>query len=406
MNATASRSRVAVVGGSIGGCAAAIAAYRAGCEVTVYERSGGNLADRGFGVTLPTSIYQQLVEVGYLETGTPALTMKNRLWTTRVADGDGFREIWRQSPSLVTCNWGLLWKSLRSNVPDSIYREAAAVSSVDPTSGGRAAVRVPGESEEEYDLVIGADGYRSMVREAISPENAPRYSGYVAFRGVTPLAYLEHRRELTDMLWENSFTVMYAHGHMIVYAIPDSGQGRYINWVLYYYPPEHVRIDPHQGAFAPGTVLDDLVVWSRAFAEKKLPVQMNEIIANTPDELLAIQPVVDLTTESSVRMPFMLLGDANAVTRPHTGSGAVKALMDGLGLNQAFTVSSSIRDAAAIYNDERNVGSKELVELGRRIGRDQVENTPDWSIIDAETMSEYVAATWSGQEHYLLSRDD
>lgn len=94
------------------------------------------------------------------------------------------------------------------------------------------------------------------------------------------------------------------------------------------------------------------------------------------------------------------------MTRPHTGSGAVKALMDGLVLNQAFTVSSSIRDAAAIYNDERNVGSKELVELGRRIGRDQVENTPDWSIIDAETMSEYVAATWSGQEHYLLSRDD
>lgn len=42
--------RVAVVGGSIAGCAAALAAHRGGAdEVTVYERAAGGLAERGVG---------------------------------------------------------------------------------------------------------------------------------------------------------------------------------------------------------------------------------------------------------------------------------------------------------------------------------------------------------------------
>lgn len=43
-------SRVAVVGGSIAGCAAAIALSRVGCDVTVCGRTHADLADRGFGL--------------------------------------------------------------------------------------------------------------------------------------------------------------------------------------------------------------------------------------------------------------------------------------------------------------------------------------------------------------------
>ncbi len=53
--------KVAVVGGSIAGCAAAIALQRIGCEVTVYERSTGQLVDRGEGLGIPLSLLQTLV---------------------------------------------------------------------------------------------------------------------------------------------------------------------------------------------------------------------------------------------------------------------------------------------------------------------------------------------------------
>ncbi|MEW2455904.1 FAD-dependent oxidoreductase [Streptomyces albus] len=55
-------SHVAVVGGSIAGCAAAVALARAGREVTVFERSRGGLRDRGAGITLPASLRDELLD--------------------------------------------------------------------------------------------------------------------------------------------------------------------------------------------------------------------------------------------------------------------------------------------------------------------------------------------------------
>jgi 2-polyprenyl-6-methoxyphenol hydroxylase-like FAD-dependent oxidoreductase len=49
--------RGAVVGGSIAGCAAAIACGHAGLPVDVYERSGSEPAERGFGITMPMALH-------------------------------------------------------------------------------------------------------------------------------------------------------------------------------------------------------------------------------------------------------------------------------------------------------------------------------------------------------------
>jgi 2-polyprenyl-6-methoxyphenol hydroxylase-like FAD-dependent oxidoreductase len=48
--APSSGLRVAIAGGAIAGCAAAIELSRLGCEVSVFERSLGQLEDRGAGI--------------------------------------------------------------------------------------------------------------------------------------------------------------------------------------------------------------------------------------------------------------------------------------------------------------------------------------------------------------------
>jgi 2-polyprenyl-6-methoxyphenol hydroxylase-like FAD-dependent oxidoreductase len=58
---------VGIVGGSLAGCAAAIALGRAGCEVSVYERSRGALEDRGAGIGMPLALLRTLVERDYVD---------------------------------------------------------------------------------------------------------------------------------------------------------------------------------------------------------------------------------------------------------------------------------------------------------------------------------------------------
>ena len=62
--------RIGIVGGSIAGCAAALAARRAGFEATVFERSA-DLRDRGLGVAMPVTTYEDLTAAGYLDPGLP-----------------------------------------------------------------------------------------------------------------------------------------------------------------------------------------------------------------------------------------------------------------------------------------------------------------------------------------------
>ena len=49
-------SSVGIIGGSIAGCASAIALSRLGCAVTVLERSSSGLKDRGSGIAVPVPL--------------------------------------------------------------------------------------------------------------------------------------------------------------------------------------------------------------------------------------------------------------------------------------------------------------------------------------------------------------
>ncbi|HZE37691.1 MAG TPA: FAD-dependent oxidoreductase [Stackebrandtia sp.] len=396
-------ARIAIIGGSIAGCAAATAARRAGHDVTVYERSQGELSERGFGIAIPGDLYEELLARAYIDTSMARRTASSgRLWLTRSPIDGGQLDLWRQPFDVVACNWGLLWASLREHVPDETYHSGQTVTAVRRFAEGTR-LRLNDGRERDFDLVIGADGYRSVIRAELAPQAKPRYAGYILLRGTVPVDDVPDCAEAVDQLADTAVTIGFTGGHAVIYVIPGR-DGVKVNWGVYACPPEAAKVGLST-SYAPDADLSALMPWMSDVIENQFPSAWARLIRRTPEAARAIQPVFDLAVPVTARMPYLLAGDANTITRPHTGSGATKALRDVLFLEDALRDSPSWQDALARYDEDRNAAGNSLVELGRRLGKDQVEATPDWASMNPEKMREWTQSTMAGQNLYLYQEN-
>jgi len=101
---------VAVVGGSIAGCAAAGALQRAGAaEVTVFERAGGRLRDRGAGISLHSDRFDELEAAGYISARTAHVPLTHRVWRVRDGAAPHGRALATHPFPFRAYTWGALW---------------------------------------------------------------------------------------------------------------------------------------------------------------------------------------------------------------------------------------------------------------------------------------------------------
>lgn len=186
--------RIAIVGGGIGGMAAAAFLHRAGIEATVHEQAG-ELTEVGAGLVLAPNAVRLLRALDIAE---PALRRAVPLewgWEfRRWQDGDvlsaerldGVCER-LYGERTYTVHRAHLLDSLRSVVPEGAVRLGARCTAVEPRGDGARLTFADG-SRADADLVIGADGMHSLVRATITEPAAPRFSGLCAFRTVVPAA--------------------------------------------------------------------------------------------------------------------------------------------------------------------------------------------------------------------------
>jgi len=384
--------RVAVVGGSIGGCAGAVAAARSDAdEVVVFERTTGRLQDRGVGLALQNDRYVELEAAGYLDADIPWIQLTRRSWAVREGSSPGGREIGVQMLPFRSYNWGSLWEELRRRVPERVdYRTGARVAEVKQEADG-AVVRMADGTEERFDLVIGADGYRSVVRAAMYPQAIAEYGGFVAWRGTLPAERLPGPSEVFRE--QDAATVGFRGGHMLTYRIPGpGGVGTTVNWVFYATPPDTAGArfaDPR--TVQPQAMADDLRSCHQELVADHLPPFWQEVVHRTRPQDIFVQPMYDMVAPGYALGRLVLLGDAAAIARPNTGSGAIKALQDAAALENALRAGDTWTSALETYGAERVSVGQATVDLGRRLGRAQVTHTPDWATMDQQALEQWWA---------------
>lgn len=383
---------VAVVGGSIAGCAIATAVARAGAdEVVVLERTRGRLQDRGVGLCIHDERGAELGASGALPAGIAAHPLERRRWVVRDDDhGPGGRVIWEQPFPFHSYHWGLLWQGLREAVPDSVrYRQGETVTGVGPAGSTGAEVRLAGGRAERYDLVVGADGYRSVVRAALCPDSRPQYAGYVCWRGNFDAALLDGSGGAADPVPSAVTTVCFAGGSCVIYRIPGP-DGPRVNWVLYAAPPQDGRLrldDPT--SFPPGGLTPELALHLAALLDREFPPYWGRALALTGPADTFVQPIYDVETPRAAAGRLLLAGDAASVVRPHNTSGAAKALQDATALADGWRAATAFEELLRGYQETRGAAGRDLVALARRLGRAQVERTPAWARMNGAEMAHW-----------------
>ena len=184
-------TRVAIIGGGIGGLTAARALRRRGIEVAIYE-AAPELREIGAGVALGPNAMKVLRSLD-LEDDVRAVAGRWEWAVTR--HGKTGRVISKtsreQQASLfgsagATVHRADLLDVLADSLSSDIVTLGARCAGVE-SDDGVAVARFQDGSEVEADLVIGADGIHSAVRASLFGPDAPRFTGKICYRSVVPV---------------------------------------------------------------------------------------------------------------------------------------------------------------------------------------------------------------------------
>ena len=364
--------RVVIVGGSMGGLLAGNLLHRAGCDVTVHERIGTELAERGAGIATHPGLHAALESMGLSIHEAFGNGLENR-----IALGTDGSILARHHLPQIMATWGHLYRLLRGGFPEERYVAGSNFTRSEPHGDGVLAHFEDGTSIEA-DLLIGADGVRSTVRPQLWPDAVPQYAGYVAWRGIVDEDRLspEHR----DVLLSHFIVCLPPGEHVVGYPVAgadgDMSPGkRRFNVVWYRLTTaetlRQMQTDAaghyHEAGIAPDLIQRSWIDAIHRAAAERLPPALAEPI--TIAHGLFFQTIVDLEVPQMVRGRVAMLGDAAYSARPHTGMGVVKATGDAVCLTEAIAASGGdLTRALSVYDEERTRYGRSLVRFGRQLG--------------------------------------
>ena len=306
--------RIAVIGAGIGGLTLAIALRQYGISVDIYEQTE-ELREVGAAVALSANATRFFERFGLLE---KFASCSFEVSALIYRDGRSGRLIgkhqmvpdYRQrfGAPFVGIHRADLQAVLSSAV--GLDRIALRKRLVDiHNTGTRAGLRFDDGSTAEADLVVGADGARSVVRRWMLGYDDAMYSGCSGFRGVVPMDMLQSLPDPSALqFWVGP------GGHLLHYPMGKN----HINFLLV---ERHPTPWPRREWTMPATEGEQL----RHFAQWH-PAVVEMITANPVSDRWGLfhRPPLGRWTKGRVT----LLGDAAHAMAPHHGQGANQSIED------------------------------------------------------------------------------
>jgi 2-polyprenyl-6-methoxyphenol hydroxylase-like FAD-dependent oxidoreductase len=366
-----SKPRALVIGGSLGGLLAANLMRSIGWDALVFERNAEDLTSRGAGLGTHAQLLEILRRIGIPFDD----SMGVKLDTLICLDGRGNVILERPTVRTMTA-WARLFHSLKGALPPETYRLGMTLERVEQGDGVTAVfangARVGG------DLLIGADGIRSTVREQFLPQAQPQYAGYVAWRAM--LEESEIPADIRAAIFERYSFCLPEGEQLLGYPVPgrnnDTQVGRRAYNIVWYRPTDMATLAAlctdadgrqHGMAIPPPLIRSEVIAEIKETCRALIAPQLAEIFARTPRPFF--QPIFDLESTQIAFGRVAIVGDAAFVARPHVGAGVTKAAIDSASLADAVADLPGDLDAALarFQRQQRQFGS-ELVAVAREHG--------------------------------------
>jgi 2-polyprenyl-6-methoxyphenol hydroxylase-like FAD-dependent oxidoreductase len=331
-----------VVGAGIGGVTAAVALEQCGWQVTVLERAE-ELGEVGAGMSVWPSAAAVLEELGVVGVekvaatgGAAGMRKPDGRWVVEAADMGVEIPVMihrAQLHGLITARFG----------PAVTVHTGVTVTGLTQSSEN---VTLTTTAEEfRADLVIAADGIRSVARATLYPARpGPQYAGYTAYRGIANVGISDGGGET------------WGRGHRFGFA-------KLIDGRIYWYATANREpgLPP-----SPGGIHADAV---EQFGDWHEPIPA--LLAGTPPEAVLQNDLYDLALPL---VPFVngrvvLLGDAAHAMTPNLGRGACSAIEDAGALAGHLRSTADLTTALSWYDAERRPVTAKLVKRSRAVGR-------------------------------------
>ena len=352
------------------GLLAALLLRRHGWDVHVFERVENELAGRGAGIVAQPELIETLRGLGI----DPA-DLGVAITTRKILDASGRFAGEFLCPQVLTA-WERVYRALRDAFPPERYHRGRGLKSFEQTERSVVAHFSDGGAAEG-DLLVGADGLRSTVRQQCLPELSPLYAGYVAWRAL--IAEQAFPPAIHRELFEYMTFCLPPGEQCLGYPIagPDNdlrrGHRRYN--VVWYRPADeatelqHLLTDErgttHTISIPPPLIRQEGIAAMRAAAERLLPPQLRAIVRLIDEPIL--QPIYDLETPRMTFGRVAIIGDAAFVARPHVAAGVAKAADDAAALAQALD-SAEVAPALERFEAARLPVGRRIIERARHLG--------------------------------------
>lgn len=345
-----------VVGGGIGGLAAAIGLRQIGWQVHVVERSA-TLGEIGSGLALWANalaaldvlrVADDVRAIGSVSLSGGIRTAHGR-WLMRERSVDPREQ--QSMAALLMVHRAQLYERLRAMLPTDAVQPGVTATDVDPEADPDVAsvtvVDADGRSRRlRANLVVAADGLRSRMRAALWPDApAPAYAGFTAWRGVT-----EQPVDLTEDVHT------WGDGEVFTYQ-------RLLDGRVYWWATANL---------AEGTTFDsDHAEALRRYGSWPAPI--TDLIEATPPPAVLRHDIYRLPRPLPRfhRGRVALLGDAAHAMTPDLGQGACLALEDAVTLTAELSRpgADTIEERLSAYDAARRPRTERLSKLSERLGR-------------------------------------